>query len=282
MLLRAFAKINLDLKVLGRREDGYHEVRTILQTIDWYDEIHITPSDHFKFTCRGGPGDGSNLVVRALRAFETATGIPVLADVVLIKNVPIGAGLGGGSADAAVMLMGLQKLYGCTLPEAELRKCLGSLGSDVPFFAVGGRALGVGRGDEIALQDDDASYWLVIVHAGIMISTAEAYSWLTVLGESNTIKGFYAQFDSGMEAGLPGNDFEGAVFGHHPVLGEIKNELLRLGARYAAMSGSGSAMFGQFDREEDAVSAASALFRYGTARVARPLSRLEYSRRVIG
>ena len=151
-----------------------------------------------------------------------------------------------------------------------------ALGSDVPFFGVGGRAMGVGRGDEVTPQDDDTTYWVVIVHAGVAISTAEAYSWLTVSGESNTIKGFYAQLDPGREARSPGNDFESPVFEHHPVLGEIKSELLRLGAAQAALSGSGSAMFGRFDRREQAVEAASQLARYGTARVTRPLSRTEY------
>ena len=281
MLLRAFAKINLDLRILGRRPDGYHEVRTILQTIDWYDEIRIESADRFEFVCHGGPGDASNLVVRAVREFEKALGEPVNIHIELTKNIPMGAGLGGGSADATVTLMGLQHLCGRPLPEPEFLRCLRALGSDVPFFAVGGRAAGVGRGDEVIPLEDDSSYWLVIVHAGVMIPTAEAYSWLTVSGESNTIKGFYAQFDPGREAGLPGNDFESAVFGRHPVLREIKSELVRLGARQASLSGSGSAMFGRFDREIDAVKAASELVRYGTARVTRPLSRPEYLRNIV-
>lgn len=280
MLLRAFAKINLDLRVLGRRSDGYHEVRTILQTIDWYDELQIDPADRFEFVCHGGPLDHSNLVVRAVREFEKITGDPAPVRIELTKNIPMGAGLGGGSADAAVTLLGLQRLFGRTLPEGDLQQCFRALGSDVPFFAVGGLATGIGRGDEVIPQSDEPSYWLVVVHGGIMISTAEAYSWLTVSADSNTIKGFYAQFDPGMEAGLPGNDFESSVFGRHPVLGEIKSELLRLGAQHAALSGSGSAMFGRFDREQEAVKAASELRRYGTARVTRPLSRAEYLRSV--
>ena len=244
MLLRAFAKINLDLKILGRRSDGYHEIRTILQTIDWYDEIRIERANTFQFVSAGLPlryADGtSNLVVRAVHEFERATGLRVQAHIELVKNVPAGAGLGGGSADAAVTLMGLQQMYGEVLSPAEFLKCLRSLGSDVPFFAVGGKALGIGRGEEVVPQEDDNTYWLVVVHPGVHISTAEAYSWLTVSGESNTIKGFYAQLDPGRESRLPGNDFESPVFEHHPVLGEIKGELLRLGATQAALSGSGS------------------------------------------
>jgi len=282
MLLRAFAKINLNLRILGRRPDGYHEIRTVLQTIDWFDEIRIEPADRFEFVCRGRPLEGAdgagNLVVRAVREFERATGQRVQAEIELVKNIPAGAGLGGGSADAAVTMLGLQRLYDRKLSSEELFLCLRTLGTDVPFFSVGGRATGTGRGDEITpvSEDDEPDYWLVVVFSGVAISTVDAYSWLTVSGESNTIEGFYAQVDPGSAAGLPVNDFESAVFGRHPFLGKIKSELLRLGARYAALSGSGSAIFGQFDRKVDAEKAASDLARYGTARVTRPLSRARY------
>jgi 4-diphosphocytidyl-2-C-methyl-D-erythritol kinase len=284
MLLRAFAKINLDLKILGRRSDGYHEIRTILQTIDWYDEIRIEPAETFRFVCLGSPlenaNGASNLVVRAVHEFERAAGQSVHAHIELVKNIPAGAGLGGGSADAAVILMGLQQMYGNVLSPAGFLSCLRSLGSDVPFFAVGGRALGTGRGDEVIPQEDEGDYWLVVVHPGLHISTVDAYSWLTVSGESNTIKGFYNPSAPGREVDLPGNDFENAVFERHPVLKDIQSTLLREGARVALLSGSGSAVFGRFDRKEEAVNAASRLDRYGTARVTRPLSRLEYLRSV--
>jgi 4-diphosphocytidyl-2-C-methyl-D-erythritol kinase len=225
----------------------------------------------------------SNLVIRAVREYEAANGQPVRARIELVKDIPAGAGLGGGSADAAVTILGLQEFCDRKLPAGELLDCLRRLGSDVPFFGVGGRAIGIGRGDELIPESDDwegSGFCLVVVHSGLMIPTAEAYSWLTVSGKSNTIEGFYAQVDSGREAGSPGNDFESAVFGRHPLLKEIKNELLRLGARHAALSGSGSAIFGQFDLRESAVKAASELVRFGTARVTRPLSRVEYLQRV--
>jgi 4-diphosphocytidyl-2-C-methyl-D-erythritol kinase len=284
MLLRAFAKINLDLKILGRRPDGYHEIRTIFQTIDWYDEIRIEPAETFNFVSLGRPLDyansSSNLVVRAVREFEKATGRSVHAHIELTKNIPSGAGLGGGSADAAVTLMGLQQMYRGVLSSTEFLGCLRSLGSDVPFFATGGRALGTGRGDEVIPEEDEDDYWLVVVDSGVHISTVEAYSWLTVPGESNTIKGFYNPSAPGRGVDLPGNDFESAVFERHPVLKEIQSMLLRMGARQARLSGSGSALFGRFDRQEEAVNTASQLDQYGTARVTRPLSRLEYLRRV--
>src|SRR6185436_1840411 len=158
MKLSAFAKINLDLRILGRREDGYHEVRTILQTIDWADEIQIEPADRFEFIEHGVSAGDNNLVVRAARAFESLTGQPVHARIELFKNVPSGAGLGGGSADAAVTMLGLHRLYGQRIQQPEMLQELGNLGSDIPFFVTGGKARGAGRGNEIFLQDDDADY----------------------------------------------------------------------------------------------------------------------------
>src|SRR5438045_8807172 len=135
MLLRAFAKVNLDLKILGRRTDGYHELRTILQPIDWCDTIQMEPASRFSFVCHGGPPDiargEGNLVVRAVREFERASGQPANVKIELSKDVPAGAGLGGGSADAAATMLGLQRLYGDLLSSEAVRSCLRSLGSDV-------------------------------------------------------------------------------------------------------------------------------------------------------
>ena len=284
MRLRAFAKINLDLRILGRRPDGYHEVRTVLQSIDWCDEIHMQPAREFSFTWRGGPPgiaqDETNLVVRAVREFEKRSGEPVRLQMELVKNIPAGAGLGGGSADAAVTLLGLQRLCSKPLPDVELQQCLRALGSDVPFFALGGRALGTGRGDEIQAQQDDSNYWLLVVHSGVHISTAEAYSWLTVPAQSNTIKGFGSLAEPARAGAEPGNDFEGAVFRRHPELEEIRDALLVAGAGQAMLSGSGSAVFGRFARRNEAESAQARLRRYGTVRLARPLPRAEYLRSV--
>jgi 4-diphosphocytidyl-2-C-methyl-D-erythritol kinase len=284
MQLRAFAKINLDLRVLGKRDDGYHEVRTVLQTIDWADEISIDAAERFVFVAHGVSGGEDNLVVKAVRAFEKLTGQAVLARIELTKPVPMGAGLGGGSADAAVTLLGLQKFFQRTIPEAELFEALGRLGSDVPFFAIGGRAQGTGRGNEITplAEDADPSYGLIVVHAGISISTPEAYSWLTVADKPSSIRGFYAQSVSGSVEDDPRNDFESVVFARHPLLSEIKSELLKAGAVRAALSGSGSAIFGIFGSEEQAVQALPRLAHFGTVKATRPLSRPEYLRSLWG
>ena len=281
MLLRAFAKINLDLRILGKRADGFHEVFTVLQTIDWFDELEITPAREFIFVASAGPQDDSNLVVRAVRAFEGGSGIAVRAKIELKKYIPSGAGLGGGSSDAAVTFLGLQQFYGVSLAPDLLRP----LGSDVPFFAHGGQCVGRGRGDEVELLADDpeaAKYHIVLVQPRVAVSTAEAYSWLTLPDKSNTIEGFRAQFvpDRGHAQVL--NDFERPVFARYPELREIRDNLLRKGAFRAALSGSGSVVFGQFrDRAEAEVAAAELSGRY-PVKLASPLLRMDYLRRVFG
>lgn len=281
MLLRAFAKINLDLRILGKRPDGYHEIRTVFQTIDWFDEIRIVPAARFDFRASQGPQDETNLVVRAVRAFEKCTKLNAVVSIRLTKNVPSGAGLGGGSADAAVTFLGLERVFGCDIAERDRVDALRSLGSDIPFFAVGGRATGSGRGDEVAPLEDDGGYWLVLIHPGVSIATAEAYSWLTVGGKPSSIEGFRTDFVSDPEGGKAVNDFEQPVFNRYPKLKEIRDELVRIGAFRAALSGSGSVLFGQFHSETLARQAAALMERDYSVRVARPLSRSEYFSKIM-
>ncbi len=277
MLLRAFAKINLDLRILGKRADGFHEVRTVFQSIDWFDEIIIEPAGRFEFSATAGPEDETNLVVKAVRLFERS-GRRANVRIALHKNVPSGAGLGGGSSDAMAAFIGLSRFFG-----VETRFDLArSLGSDVYFFAYGGRALGTGRGDEIQPLQDETDYWLVLVNPSVFISTAEAYSWLTVPYKTNSIEGFCAQFVPGSEPAELKNDFEMPVFARHPQLMEIRNDLLRTGAFRAAMSGSGSVMFGQFHTREEAERAGAILGGRYSVKVTRPLSRTEYFSRMFG
>ena len=280
--LHAFAKINLDLLVLGRREDGYHEVQTILQTIDWADEIQIEPADRFEFIEHGMEAGEDNLVVKTARAFEQLTGETVRARIELFKHIPSGAGLGGGSADAAITMLGLQRLYNKEIAESALTRVLGDLGSDIPFFTYGGRALGTGRGNEIREMEDEADYALVVVVPAIAIATREAYSWLTAFDKSNTIKRFCGQQVSDSAQAEYRNDFESVVFPRHSLLSEIKSELLRAGARRAALSGTGSAIFGIFGSAEEAARAVPRVALLGEAKLTRPLSRPEYLRRIWG
>jgi 4-diphosphocytidyl-2-C-methyl-D-erythritol kinase len=283
MLLRAFAKINLDLRILGRRDDGYHEVRTILQTIDWGDEIHIEPASRFEFaaTDSGVPEDDSNLVVRAVRAYERVAGVTANVRIRLSKHVPVGRGLGGGSADAAVTFIGLQRMFKRLLDPDQVFQALRGLGSDVPFFAVGGQAAAFGRGDEVVGLDEFSDSWLVLVDPGIHIATREAYSWLTLSGQSNSIEGFREEAGSGCESDHPRNDFEEPVFKRYPELAEIKQTLQQLGAYRASLSGSGSTVYGQFQMVSEAVRAGSVLNGRFRVKVTKPLPRWEYFQRMV-
>lgn len=283
MLLRAFAKINLDLRILGKRQDGFHELRTVFQTIDWFDEIQIERAERFSFTATSGPQDETNLVVRAVRLFERGLGHPAAVEIRLTKAVPSGAGLGGGSADAAVTLMGLHRLYAVEVQEdpQQLHQWMRALGSDVPFFKIGGRALGTGRGDELVALDDQTDYWLVLVDPGVSITSAEAYSWLTLPDKSNNIEGFRAQSVPDQQYAEPTNDFEAAVFKRYPQLEAIREDLTRSGAFRAALSGSGSVVFGQFHTESAATQAANKMRPGYSVKVARPLARPEYFSRIM-
>jgi 4-diphosphocytidyl-2-C-methyl-D-erythritol kinase len=281
MRLRAFAKINLDLRVLGRRSDGYHELKTIFQVVDWHDEILMEPADRFEFSAPGTPEDETNLVVRAVRAYERLAGIKANVRITVKKNIPVGRGLGGGSSDAAVTVIGLQRMFKRALPFEEVPYVLRELGSDVPFFALGGRAAGYGRGDEVYKLDDAAEYWVLLVDPGIMIATKEAYSWLTVPDKSNNIEGFREDVELGCAGDVWTNDFEGPVFARYPELAAIKEELLELGAYRAALSGSGSTVFGQFQMVSDVIRAANALKERFRVKVTKPLPRWEYFQKIV-
>ncbi len=281
MLLRAFAKINLDLRVLGRRSDGYHEIKTIFQALDWCDEILMEPADRFEFSAPGTPEDETNLVVRAVRAYERLAGITAHVRIHVKKNIPIGRGLGGGSSDAAVTFIGLQRLFKRNLHFDEVPQVLRDLGSDVPFFALGGRAAGYGRGDEVYKLDDAADYWVLLVDPGVFIRTAEAYSWLTVPGTSNKIEGFCGETGPECTGDVWTNDFEAPVFSRYPELAKIKEDLINLGAYRAALSGSGSTIFGQFQMVSEAIRAASALDGRFQVKLAKPLPRWEYFQKIV-
>jgi len=281
MLLRAFAKINLDLRVLGRRADGYHDIKTIFQAVEWCDEILLEPASRFEFSAPGTPEDETNLVVRAVRAYERLAGITANVRIRVKKNIPIGRGLGGGSSDAAVTFIGLQRMFKRPLPFEQVPQVLRELGSDVPFFALGGRAAGYGRGDDVYKLDDATDYWVLLVDSGVVIPTAEAYSWLTVPDKTNSIEGFCAEAGSDCSSDVWTNDFEGPVFARYPELAKIKENLINLGAYRAALSGSGSTVFGQFQMVSDAIRAGSGLDGRFRVKLTKPLPRWEYFQKIV-
>jgi len=268
--LLAFAKINLDLRVLYRRPDNYHELRTIFQTISLADRIDVsfTPSRKTTIRVSGNIAIADNLMVRAAESCLDAMRVTGEVDFTLDKRIPMGAGLGGGSSDAAAVLIALPVLVGKTLELPALVRLAGELGSDVPFFLLGGSAVAVGRGTELYPLPDGPPRAGVVIAPGVHVSTADAYdrlsAELTSESQQNKIVSFQSQawrWGSGERIPTSGeNDFESVVFRQHPALKLIKRRLEKLGARPAMMSGSGSAVFGLFQGREQ-VHRALPLFR---------------------
>jgi 4-diphosphocytidyl-2-C-methyl-D-erythritol kinase len=263
--VRAPAKINLDLRVLGRRADGYHELRTIFQTISLADIIDIafTPARRTSIELEDGLNIPDNLVLRAARLAMDAMRATGRVEMRLVKRVPMGAGLGGGSSDAAAVLLALPVLAGHALELKTLTSLGAELGSDVPFFLVGGTAVGIGRGTELFPLPDAPARPGVLVAPGLHVSTAEAYRslspGLTTESQQNKIFSFLSHaWDLGAGA-LAANDFEKVVFQQHRRLGALKKRLLAAGAVEAMMTGSGSAVFGLFGSPAEASRAFAAL-----------------------
>jgi 4-diphosphocytidyl-2-C-methyl-D-erythritol kinase len=286
--VRAYAKVNLDLRVLGTRSDGYHELRTVFQSVALHDTLLcVTRPGPFALRCRtpGVPLDASNLVRHAASALWTAmgrTGAPSDISISIKKQIPMQAGLGGGSADAAAALLALARVWG-GVPLPVVRDVAGAIGADVPYFLSGGTALGLGRGEEIYPLVDLPTHWVVVVQPPYGISTAEAYSWY----DEDRAAGLREPREPQMlpvpwptRAAQMINDLEPPVVRRHPEIGTLKGVLREAGAVAAAMSGSGSAVFGLFRTHAAALRALKPVTRAGArARLTRTLSRAEHERR---
>jgi 4-diphosphocytidyl-2-C-methyl-D-erythritol kinase len=266
--VRALAKINLDLRVLARRPDGYHELRTVFQTVSLADTIEIaySPARRTAIELDDPLGLPDNLVLRAAQAAMEATGATGRVRMKLDKRIPMGAGLGGGSSDAAAVLLALPALSGRPLDMASLCRLAGDLGSDVPFFLVGGAAVGIGRGTELFPLPDGPPGQAVLVAPRVSVSTADAYRRLsprlTTELQQNKIFSFQSNILAGRVGGETANDFEEVVFERHPVLGTWKKRMIRAGATAAMMTGSGSAVFGLFRNAGEAAGALAELGKY--------------------
>ena len=252
--LKAFAKINLTLKVLGIRPDGFHEIESIMQSVSLYDEIEIRSKfdrNSIEIHCSDDkvPAGEKNICYKAVELIRKKGNIDKGVRIEIKKNIPMEAGLGGGSSNAAAVLVGLNKMWGLKLPEDELIEIAAEIGSDVPFFIIGGRCLCRGRGEIIEKilnpkpqilnkpqtpnSKQHNSY--IIVKPGISVPTKWAYGeWDRAKTISNV------QFPM---SNL-GNDLEAVVINKYPVIGKIKQDLLEAGCVSAQMTGSGSAVFG--------------------------------------
>ena len=289
LTVRAHAKVNLDLRVLGVRADGYHELRTVFQTIELHDTLVCAEKPGpFTLKCRtpGVPLDASNLVWRAAAALWTALGRAGEtrdAEIQIDKKIPIEAGLGGGSADAAAALVALGRLWGGA-PMTLLREIGATIGADVPFFLSGGTALGLGRGEEIYPLVDLPPHYVVIVRPPFGVSTAEAYGWYDedrASGQRDENREFQQlPVPWPSRAAQMVNDLEPPVIRRHQEISGLKVQLREAGASAAAMSGSGSAVFGLFRSRALAERAVKPLSRNGAkAIVTRTLSRAEHEKR---
>ncbi|HXW16372.1 MAG TPA: 4-(cytidine 5'-diphospho)-2-C-methyl-D-erythritol kinase [Terriglobia bacterium] len=290
LCLRAFAKINNGLKILRKRPDGYHELRTIYQTIALHDRLEIGISKSGKgitvecdnTAIPSGPG---NLVYRACEAWAKARGWRGRIQVEIAKMIPVGSGLGGASTDAAATILGLERLSGEPLNFLARQKLAAGLGSDVPLFFLGGRVLGCGRGEEVYPLSDLPSRHCLVIFPGFSVSTAEAYNQaglrLTEQGGAAYISRFGAwpHFPL-MSWGPAENDFEQVVFARWPELARLKRRLIRAGAEVASLTGSGSAVYALFSSSRQMARASKLIPKGWHLYPTHTLVRAEYHRRL--
>ncbi len=257
--LRALAKINLDLRVLHARADGYHEIRTVFQTISLADAIDVafTPARGTSIQIDGDLDIPNNLMAKAAVLALDAMRITAAVRFRLRKRIPMGAGLGGGSSDAAAVLLALPALARRRLEMPQLMGLAAELGSDVPFFLLGGTAVALGRGTELYPLPDGPPRRGLLVAPAVHVSTVSAYRALaprlTTESQQNKIVSFQARAWGELGAGACAtgvNDFETVVFEQFPQLAALKQRLVKLGANPAMMTGSGSSLFGLFRTRE--------------------------------
>ncbi|WP_136525826.1 4-(cytidine 5'-diphospho)-2-C-methyl-D-erythritol kinase [Geomonas ferrireducens] len=259
--LLAPAKVNYRLDVLGKRPDGYHDLRMVMQRVDLCDEVIITLNDApgIRVTCgkKGVPDGPGNIAWRAADALLQLSGKAVGIDIAINKRIPVAAGLGGGSSDAATVLMGVNELLGLKLSDERLMEIGVKLGADVPFFIFKKTALAEGIGEKLTAMESMPALWVVLVNPGIHVPTAWVYQnlILTTKAADSIIRGSYSSVAEVAE--LLSNDLEPVTCGKHPLLNELKAMLLEAGAAGSLMSGSGATVFGIFEDEAVAQKAAT-------------------------
>lgn len=262
---RAPAKVNLGLHVLQKRTDGYHDIETVFLRIPWFDKIQIQPAEQLVLTCSDAslPVDDSNLCMQAARALMQAANIRAGAAIHLEKCIPYGAGLGGGSSDAASTLLALNTFWEAGLSVEALMNMAADLGADVPFFLSASAAYGEGRGEVLTplIAVSGVPYRLpfalLVVVPPIHVSTADAYRHVRPnnLGRVD-LKALVTSNMTALWREKLVNDFEASVFQHFPEVETLKHDIMHLGAAYVSMSGSGSAVLGVFEEDELAARAA--------------------------
>ena len=256
--LPSFAKINWLLRILGKREDGFHELCTIFQTVSLFEEISFATSDEIILTCNDEniPTGETNLIFKAANSLKSEFAVTNGAKIHLAKRIPAPGGLGGGSSNAAIALLGLATLWKLEIKFEKLVEIGAKLGSDVPFFFSGGTACGTGRGTEIVEMPDVSEKYLLIVTPDVKVSTAAAFARinapnLTKEGSKSILRVCQNEAERFISRQIDSsNDFEKSVFEHAPEIERVKNSLLESGAKQAVLSGSGASVFAIFDNKE--------------------------------
>jgi len=315
VLVRSFAKINIGLRIGPRREDGFHELHTIYQTLALHDliKVDVARGMGIEIVCKDArvPTDETNtcwqVTERVLKTLKVRRKIRITIE----KNLPVQGGLGGASSNAVATMLALEKALKLQLAPQDRLRIAADVGSDLPLFLIGGTILGIGRGEQVYALDDLPSFHCVVATPAIGVSTPAAFAeWdkrrrnekLTLPGASDTIDSFsrsvYAWLNGRRfsPTGVPAkgwdraeallldlvragieNDFEGVVFSLYPAIREVKSVLLGAGAQYASLSGSGATVYGLFEKRKVAAQAAAKLKAAGiSAQVTRTLPRIEY------
>ena len=277
VILEAYAKINLGLDVLGRRQNGYHDVKMIMQTVDLHDTLVMerTPEDGIAMTMEGGsqlvPLDEHNLIYKAIlgvKEYVTEARVPGGLKIHLVKRIPVAAGLAGGSTDAAAAIKGMNALYELGLTLAQMQEIGVKIGADVPYCILGGTALSEGIGEILTTIDPPPTARLLLVKPRASVSTKEVYEALDALTnpshpQIDALQLAMKQQDVMRMAELLGNILEQVTIPMHPEIDEIKEEMVSSGAIAALMSGSGPTIFGLFADDESRQRAAQRIEKRG-------------------
>ena len=243
------AKINLGLNIIRKREDGYHNIESCFYPIPWHDSLEVIEAASFTFNAHGldiPGGQDTNLCVKAYDLLKADFDIPPV-EIHLLKQIPMGAGLGGGSADGAFTLKLINGLFKLNLSNSQLETYSIELGSDCPFFIQNKPSIAAGRGEVLTpIELDLSGYHLAIQNPGIYISTKEAYSGVALSHEPHSIEKIISQPIKDWKE-LLSNDFEASIFTSYPKIASLKDEMYDAGALYTAMTGSGSTIYGIFE-----------------------------------
>ncbi len=253
--IKSYAKINIGLNILSKRDDGFHNLETIFYPINLHDELLIEKSDHFSFTSNDNEleNDKSNLIIKSHNKLEKYFDKKFDVKIILTKKIPIGAGLGGGSSNAAASISGLLKLFNLSIPENDLNAITLSLGSDVPFFINPVPSFAESRGEILTPINLKINKHLLVVNPGIHISTKWAFGLIKPENPKVSLKSILRKNSIQLEDLLfATNDFEKIVFNHFPEIKEIKMMMLKFNSVFSLMTGTGSTVWGFFEDEESA------------------------------